>query len=137
MLPCFLFFLYNSGNTLFNVAFYYENSSVENYCKQDSHYQPVETEPCTEDERGPPGNDLQRYIRTFRLCALNVPPIMSADVSGNVLMMTFGGFYARGAIAYNTEVRLVVGKILENLPFDRRFENIMFPGLNTNGEAGL
>lgn len=106
---------------------------MDKYCGT-KHTSSAANGECEESNRPP--NQTPIYLRTFNLCALDVPPMLAADSSGFRLLITFGKFYALGAIAYNRETRLVVGEVLPELAPDRRFENLLFPAVDKQGEPG-
>lgn len=125
-----------AGNTLFNMAFYYEHEGVEKFCKMDANYvPPTPTNRSCEGSKNRPAGYPQ-YVRSFKLCALNVPPIFTTDATGYSILLTFGKFYAYGAIVYNRETRLVVGEVLREMEYPDRFENLLYPSIDRNGETG-
>ncbi|ODM86961.1 Cation channel sperm-associated protein subunit delta [Orchesella cincta] len=144
------------GKTLFNSVFYFEYGKMNEYCKQNPTYtEPTALETtCKEKKSGTPAPPPSpstppspTFLRTFRLCSLDTPPLLITDVSGTIILLTFGRFYARGVISYNREARLFVGEALSSevsggatLPefgWTDKFRNLIFPTLNTNGEAIL
>ncbi|CAL8113006.1 unnamed protein product [Orchesella dallaii] len=147
----------NFGKTLFNSVFYFEREKMHEYCKQNPNYTEPTTSPetiCKEKKlasSAPPTTPTptsMSFLRSFSLCALDTPPLLITDVTGTILLLTFGRFYARGVISYNKEARLIVGEsvssgtssgtaLTDEFPWEERFRNLIFPSLDTNGEAIL
>ncbi|CAL8118370.1 unnamed protein product [Orchesella dallaii] len=137
------------GKTIFNIAYYYERDVIENYCQQSPDYKPSPpiAEGCVNSLVDvPPGADLKQYVRSYRLCALDTPLFVQSDSHGIRFLITFGRFYLRGRIGYNSEARLFVGQtfnsdsttgLLPEFVWENRFRNLVFPSNDIDGELIL